>query len=88
MNLSDNLHTPATYPQEGDTYTNINEGGWTPKTVWAYDVINTMRLPGSEQLLRHLDIFNHTIQATEIMVALYIMSYSPGTLNHRKFKTA
>ena len=88
MNLSDKLHTLETYPQEGDTYININEGGWTPKTVWAYEVINTIPLPGHEQFLRYLVIFNLTSLASEIMVALYFMSFSPGTLNHRKFRIA
>jgi hypothetical protein len=59
--------------QEGATYSNRREGGLTPKTVWAYEDTNTIPLPGTEQFLTHLVIFNHASLPTEIIVAFQFM---------------
>jgi hypothetical protein len=45
------------------------EAGWAPKSVWAYEDINNIPLPGTEQFFRHLVIINCACLPTEIMVA-------------------
>jgi hypothetical protein len=45
------------------------EAGWALKTVWAYEDINNIPLPGTEQFFRHLVIINCASLPTEIMVA-------------------
>jgi len=45
------------------------EAGWAPQPVWAFEEINCLPLPKSEQFLRHPVIINCASLATEIMVA-------------------
>jgi len=67
MEVSGKLHTPALYPQEGAP--DINQmGGWVgPKDILGIWRINSLPLPRTEQLLRHLVIFNHASLATAIV---------------------
>jgi hypothetical protein len=45
------------------------EAGWGPQPVWAFEEINCLPLPKSEQFVSHLLIINCASLATEIMVA-------------------
>ena len=70
MEVTGKLRVPANYPQEGaPDIINGREAGRTPGPVWAYEDINNIPLPGTEQFFRHLVIINCASLPTEIMVA-------------------